>query len=416
MIERLKRMVRALRPGRPPQPGHRSVVFYQHCYYHHYYLAQALRRRGWDALMVSIEDPEGPNKNYYHGEDLNLFDPDPVKMEARIQAFYDEAIERFRLMHFAGDGHLSFFPSHFPDANSPDFRKWHAVGNKIAYTTSGCNSGIAQSSLMAWSRLAPGGGPVCCDKCPWQDNDLVCSDERNLGWARRASRQCDVIFADTAPGLDLLALPKTIRDPISSALDPEIWRPDLVIPAEFRVEREPGEILVYHSFGNYEHRGRGERNVKGTPAVFEAIERLKSEGRKVRLIFVTGMRNLDVRYIQLQADIVVDQLNFGRYGAMAKEAMMLGKPVICYVNPLETRPGLEVPAMKELPLVSATEDSLYEVLKGLIDAPERRAVIGAASRAYMLKWHSADACAERYERVYDALMAGELKKRRPVFT
>jgi hypothetical protein len=245
---------------------------------------------------------------------------------------------------------------------------------------------------------------------------LVCSDERNLGWARRASRQCDVIFADTAPGLDLLALPKTIRDPISSALDPEIWRPDLVIPAEFRVEREPGEILVYHSFGNYEHRGRGERNVKGTPAVFEAIERLKSEGRKVRLIFVTGMRNLDVRYIQLQADIVVDQLNFGRYGAMAKEAMMLGKPVICYVNPLETRPGLEVPAMKELPLVSATEDSLYEVLKGLIDAPERRAVIGAASRAYMLKWHSADACAERYERVYDALMAGELKKRRPVFT
>ena len=149
--------------------------------------------------------------------------------------------------------------------------------------------------------------------------------------------------------------------------------------------------------------------------MFDAIDRLKANGYPVRLIFVTGMRNLDVRFIQSQADIVVDQLNFGRYGAMAKETMMLGKPVICYVNRHEMKPGLEVPCIKELPLVSSTEEDLYETLRSLVENPGRRRAIGDAGYQYMLKWHSADACALRYEGVYDALMAGKLTSHRPVF-
>ncbi|MGH2361645.1 MAG: glycosyltransferase, partial [bacterium] len=58
------------------------------------------------------------------------------------------------------------------------------------------------------------------------------------------------------------------------------------------------------------------------------------------------------------------------------------------------------------PLVSATEQTIYTVLKELISNPERRLAVGGASRAHALKWWSADACAERFERVYDRLMAG----------
>jgi len=62
--------------------------------------------------------------------------------------------------------------------------------------------------------------------------------------------------------------------------------------------------------------------------------------------------------------------------------------------------------MSELPLVSATEHTIYEVLRNLLLDPAKRAAIGRASRAYALKWHSADACAERYERIYDEVMSG----------
>ena len=47
------------------------------------------------------------------------------------------------------------------------------------------------------------------------------------------------------------------------------------------------------------------------------------------------MPNKDVRFIQVQADIVVDQLNYGRYGAQAREGMMLGRPTVCYINKSE---------------------------------------------------------------------------------
>ena len=394
--------------------GPRSVVFYQLCYYHHYYLAQALRRRGWDALMVSIEDPNGPNANFYHGEDLNLFASTPEEQKKNIQQFFAMAIKRFRMMHFAGDGSLSFFPEYYGDPEPQDLMMWRGKGNKIAYTTSGCNSGIAQSSLMRWSASNPG-GPICCNKCPYQGVEIVCSDKKNLAWAQRAEKFCDVIFADGAPALDLLKSPKVFRDPISSCLDPEVWRLDLDIPERHRVRTSADEILIYHSFGNFHLRANAERNVKGTPAIFAAIERLKSEGFPVRLIYVTDVPNIEVRFIQAQADIVVDQLNFGRYGATAKECMMLGKPVICYINPNELYPGKEIPSLRELPLISATEETVYDKLLELVLSEERRRSIGAASRRFAMKWLSADACAERYERVYDSLMSGTLETNRPIF-
>ena len=39
----------------------RSVVFLHHAYYNFLYLAAALRKRGWDAICVNIDDPSSPD-------------------------------------------------------------------------------------------------------------------------------------------------------------------------------------------------------------------------------------------------------------------------------------------------------------------------------------------------------------------
>ena len=402
----LKKIAQHLRNNRPVSSGKRSVVFYQHCYYHHYYLAKALARRGWDAISVSLEDPASPNYHFYHGEDVNLYDADPEKFQRNVAEFYRESLERFDLMHFAGDGHLSFFPENYTHPNPPDILRWKSLGKKIAYTTSGCNSGIMQESIREWA--AKDGRDPICDNCTYQSNELVCSTHRNLSWGLRAERHCDLIFADNAPALDLLQSYKTIRDPVSSAMDPAVWHPNLRIPEKFRISREPGELLIYHSFGNYSERIADARNPKGTPYVAAAVERLKKEGHKLKFIFVSGVTNLEARYTQAQADIVVDQLHFGRYGATAKECMMLGKPVICYINLHEMSPEFVIPCMKELPLVSAGPETLYFTLKDLISNPAVRREIGAQGSKYMLKWHSADECAKRYEQIYDRMMSSEM--------
>ena len=62
-------------------------------------------------------------------------------------------------------------------------------------------------------------------------------------------------------------------------------------------------------------------------------------------------------------------------------------------------------ALKECPIIRADEESIYTVLKKIINLPEKtRQNIGKLSRAYMMKWHSAESCAERFEKIYDRLI------------
>jgi len=389
----------------------RSVVFLNHSYYHFWYLAKALRKRGWDAITVSTDSPWSSHARYYHGEDVNLYLPSASNAaravaSKRIVRFVEKARNRFRLLHFAGDDHMSFFPWEIVNEDPPDMVEWRAAGRRIAYTVSGCNSATAQTSVAGWS--AKTGAVDVCSRCVWQLRPDVCSDARNLAWGRKAARYCDLIFTEAIPALDFVrGGPRVVREPMTTALDPQIWQPSIRIPRRFRVRRDDQELLVYHGVGNFETRNSHGRNIKGTPAIVDALNRLKAEGMVVRLLFVTDMRSIDVRFIQAQSDIVIDQLNYGRYGAQAREGMMLGKPVVCYINPHELSPTDELQCLKEAPLVSATEQTIYEVLKDLAGDAAKRRAIGEASRRYAMKWHSADACAERYERIYDELMSRE---------
>ncbi len=379
----------------------RSVVFLNNCYYNFYYLAEALRRRGWDAISVSIEDPDGPNANFYHGNDLCLYDADPIRMFNKLRSFLHEIERRYRMVHFYGKGHLSLFPSEFDadgvlDRQPFDILRLKRSGVKIGYSVCGCLDGVSQSAVHAWS-----GG--CCDRCVWQHNPAVCNDLGNLAWGRRIHVLCDLIASEGFPALDFQAGKKVYREPLTTALDPEFWRPDIEIPERFQFSRLPGELVVYHAVGNFQLRAQNGRNLKGTGAVVAAIERLRSEGVNVRLEFATGLPNKEVRFLQAQADIIVDQLNYGRYGATAREGLMLGRPTICYINRSEPPGEVKLKSIETCPLVSASKSSIYAVLRDLLSNAEMRQEIGFNSRKFALKWHSADACATRFEEVYDRL-------------
>lgn len=381
----------------------RSVVFLNNSYYHFYYLAQALRRRDWDVITISVENPASRFSGYYHGEDINFFHPERFVMNHNIKSFFNLAKKRYKLLHFAGDYAMSFFPENFPQDDPEDIIEWKSAGNKVACTISGCNSATKQTSYAQWTREDH--GMAGCDYCVWQNNSATCSDEKSMRWGRKIEKYCDIIFAETLPSLDYLAMPKVIHEPLSMCLDPVVWSPELIIPDEYKIARRSDELIIYHAVGEYDSRTRSDgTNIKGTNVIKAVISRLKSEGFPVRLVFVTEKRNKEARYIQAQADIIADQLYLGTYGAVSREGMMLGKPVICYLNRLISAPHFKLKSLSECPIVSADANTFYEVLKDLIINKEKRKKIGQASREYALKWHSADACAERYEQVYDNLI------------
>jgi glycosyltransferase involved in cell wall biosynthesis len=395
---RLKRAAKGL---------HRSVVLVNNSYYNFYYLAAALRKRGWDALSVSIEDPNGPSAKFCHGADLCLYDADPTKMYRLIADFLVEVESRFRMIHFYGKGHLTLLPSEI-DTNDIfdrlpfDVIRLKQAGLKIGYSVCGCLDGVAQTTVFQWSG--------CCERCVWQENPRICSDRGNLAWGHKVHMLCDLIATEGFPALDYQkGKKKVFREPLTTALDPNFWRPDLDVPENYRFKRSPKEKIVFHAVGNYGIRSQRGRNLKGTPAMESAIDRLRSEGANIRLEFATDIPNTELRFLQVQADIIVDQLNYGRYGATAREGMMLGRPTICFINKNEPTEEDRLVSIETCPLVSANEATIYDVLRELLDDDEKRARIGRVSREFAMKWHSADTCAQRFEGVYDSLFqAAEL--------
>jgi glycosyltransferase involved in cell wall biosynthesis len=130
---------------------------------------------------------------------------------------------------------------------------------------------------------------------------------------------------------------------------------------------------------------------------------------KIELITPTGVPNMEVRFLQAQSDIFLDMLTYGWFGANVREAMMLAKPVICYIRPewLESLRE-EIPEYaEELPIISATPQTVETVLRDLIADPKKRQEIGIRGREFAMKWHSATAAGKRFDQIYRALQAGD---------
>jgi glycosyltransferase involved in cell wall biosynthesis len=102
-------------------------------------------------------------------------------------------------------------------------------------------------------------------------------------------------------------------------------------------------------------------------------------------------------------------LTYGWYGAMAREAMMLGKPVICFIRPEWLNDvRREIPDFADqLPIVNATPETVKEILKTLIVDREQREEIGRRSRAFAVKWHSAESGARRFDEIYTRLLKND---------
>jgi hypothetical protein len=139
------------------------------------------------------------------------------------------------------------------------------------------------------------------------------------------------------------------------------------------------------------------RRRKGTEHVVAACEALDAD-----LEIVEGLRHDEAFERYRNADIVVDQLNAGWYGVFAIECLALGKPVVTFLHDEAVR-RTEAAYGVEVPLVSATAETLRERLRPLVEDAALRRRIGADSRAYAERLHDIDAIAgqlvELYERV-----------------
>lgn len=204
------------------------------------------------------------------------------------------------------------------------------------------------------------------------------TDEHKRERIRFFDRHADLIYA-LNPDL-LHVLPERAQFLGYASVDPREWTP-VYLP------EMPAEPLVVHAPSN--------RAVKGTAFLLEAVERLKAEGVAFRFQLVEGLAHAEARRLYASADLAVDQLLAGFYGAFAVELMALGKPVICQLNPLDLR-RLPEAMRRELPILHADPGSIYGTLREWLTARKGELrTLGERSRAYVECWHDPVRIAER---------------------
>lgn len=449
----------------------KSILFVGQAFYNAWYLSRELRKLGWKADLINI-DSNPANENYYHGEDIKFAYKSFDDLKFRLNTFIN-AIVSYSVFQFANKGGI-YFVNHqqspgrilkllplidklivfITSGYSVDrcvkllkklrmikvdsseqlqltnfgfwsyqkfISKWlfykfgdmwdihiaKQAGIKIGYANNGCLDGALQTSFAKW-------GPLnTCQICAWYNNDQVCSDHLNAEWGKFRNNVADYQCTIGSNKVDFNDVPEVFESPWFYCLDTQVWNPDMLIPSNYLLPFSKETVKIYHAVGNFESRSTvSNKNIKCTHIYLPLIEKFKSEGLPVELIFFHGLPNKVVRYYQAQADIVVDMLTFGFFGANIREAMMLGIPTVCYLRPewLEEM-RKEIPDyVDELPVVSATPDTVEEILRDLINDKEKRDEIGRKSREFAVKWHGSEIAARYFDRFLSLHLEGNANK------
>jgi glycosyltransferase involved in cell wall biosynthesis len=178
-------------------------------------------------------------------------------------------------------------------------------------------------------------------------------------------------------------------------IDLDIWKASK--KAIMADARAANEFVVCHAPN---HRG-----FKGTEFVIQAVQVLRSEGLNIRLILLEGLPNSEVRRVlNEEADVLVEQLIFTGHGLNGLEGMASGIPVVSNLEDEDLLlPYRRWSFFSECPIVSASPETITDVIRSLAKNPKLCSELGKAGRDYVEKYHGLDSSAYLFTEVLEYL-------------
>lgn len=191
-----------------------------------------------------------------------------------------------------------------------------------------------------------------------------------LAWRVAVARRFGALTIVSTPDL-LEVVPEAVHLPVALRLS--AWQ-------EEPTKRKDRRLLrVAHS--------PTDPSFKGTIHLQAAVERLQSEGLPIELDIMHNVPHHHVLERMRQADVFVDQLNWGWYGLAAVEAVALGTPTICYIR---DDYAARASHMLPLPYIQADKHSIEDVLRDIYNNRDMLSERVAAGRRFVEEQH--DAC------------------------
>lgn len=330
-----------------------------------YGLAQGERVLGLASRVLSLNKTEFsyPADIFVNLEHKNLLS----QFLGRLKAFFQYR-SGFDIYHFNFGSTLLHAPKY--GLNLFDLPFYTSKAKKI-FTYQGCDARQKYPTMLRNKNL--GTEAACFKKNCYAG---VCNSGKRDRWRQqaieKAAKYADHIFALNPDLLYFLPsekssfLPYTLAnfDQIKPKTDPFF---------------QNDKIRIIHA--------PTQRVTKGTEYILKALEELKEEfGHKIEVIIVEHLNQDEALNLYRTADLFIDQVLIGWYGAAAVEAMAMGLPVAVYINPdhLQFVPKKMAEA---LPFLQLNIFNLKEKIRSFILERDMAAELGQKSKAFVEKWH-----------------------------
>ena len=161
----------------------------------------------------------------------------------------------------------------------------------------------------------------------------------------------------------------------------------------FSPKEPPGkEIVILHAPTS--------RGNKGTSFIINAIDKLKDEGYKIRLLLIENVTHDELKQKYIACDLYVEEIIHGWYGTTSIEAMALGRPTICFIRESYYE---HINFGEDIPVINAEPSSIYEVLKRTIDEKHLFPEIGKKSRLFVENVHDLNMLTDKLIDIYNKL-------------
>ena len=156
------------------------------------------------------------------------------------------------------------------------------------------------------------------------------------------------------------------------------------------------EVKIVHTPN---HRG-----FKGTEFLMAAVDTLREEGLKIKLILVENQQNDSVKTLMSNADILVEQVIYTGYAFSGIEGMCSGLPVLANLeNDQYTTVLRRYSFLDECPVLSTSPENLVSNLRALVSNPDLRKNLGQAGVKYVKKYHSYATAVALFSTIYEKI-------------
>lgn len=189
---------------------------------------------------------------------------------------------------------------------------------------------------------------------------------------------------------------------IASTLDLYLVAPDELewVPAPYDVEWLANLRRPIHDGLIRIATAPTDRAIKSTDAFLAAIGRLTLD-YPIELVLIERSDWATCLRRKATADIFFDQVLLG-YGCNAVEAMGMGIPVVAGAADSTLREYER--RFRSMPFYEATEGSIYEALRDLIESPGLRSEYGRRGRDHVARWHADDVVVRQMQTIYERVL------------